>query len=380
MSRIGEPHEFVNTDPEAIETALISVYESITEDSVTPSSPIRLFISWITDALAQVMAMINHAANQNIPSQAVGENLDALGELYFGRARPQAVPAGVTIRFTISEAQAFQVLVPKGTRVAVSSDNLIFETEEDAYVAIGATTVDVHAVCQTAGEIGNAYLPGQLSELVDPFPYYLICENTTTSDGGADAATDDEYYELMVASQDAYSTAGAIGSYKYWAKSVSTNIADVVVTSPTAGEVKLYVLMNDGTIASSEVKTAVLAACNADEVRPLTDQVQVLDPAEVSYDIALTYYISRDASQSGSDIQAAVAATAEAYQAWQSAKLGRDINPSTLISMIMQVDGVKRVDLVSPTYTVLSDGSDNTTPELAAVNTVTLTNGGIEDE
>ena len=380
MSRISEPHEFVNTDPEAIETALISVYESITEDSVTPSSPIRLFISWITDALAQVMAMINHAANQNIPSQAVGENLDALGELYFGKARPQAVPAGVTIRFTISEAQAFQVLVPKGTRVAVSSDNLIFETEEDAYVAIGATTIDVHAVCQTAGEIGNAYLPGQLSELVDPFPYYLSCVNTTTSDGGADAATDDEYYALMVASQDAYSTAGAIGSYKYWASSVSTNIRDVVVNTPNPGEVKLFVLMDDGTPAGDEIKTAVFAACNADEVRPLTDQVQVLDPAEVSYDIALTYYISRDASQSGSDIQAAVAAAAAAYQAWQAAKLGRDINPSTLISMIMQVDGVKRVDLVSPTYTVLSDGSDNTTPELAAVNTVTLTNGGIEDE
>ncbi len=380
MSRISEPHEFVNTDPEAIETALISVYESITEDSVTPSSPIRLFISWITDALAQVMAMINHAANQNIPSQAVGENLDALGELYFGKARPQAVPAGVTIRFTISEAQAFQVLVPKGTRVAVSSDNLIFETEEDAYVAIGATTVDVHAVCQTAGEIGNAYLPGQLSELVDPFPYYLSCVNTTTSDGGTDAATDDEYYALMVASQDAYSTAGAIGSYKYWASSVSTNIRDVVVNTPNPGEVKLFVLMDDGTPAGDEIKTAVFAACNADEVRPLTDQVQVLDPAEVSYDIALTYYISRDASQSGSDIQAAVVAAAAAYQAWQSAKLGRDINPSTLISMIMQVDGVKRVDLVSPTYTVLSDGNDNTTPELAAVNTVTLTNGGIEDE
>jgi len=264
--------------------------------------------------------------------------------------------------------------------VAVSSDNLIFETEEDAYVAIGDTTVDVHAVCQTTGELGNAYLPGQLSELVDPFPYYLICENTTTSDGGADAATDDEYYELMVASQDAYSTAGAIGSYKYWASSVSTNIRDVVVNTPNPGEVKLFVLMDDGTSAGDEIKTAVFAACNADEVRPLTDQVQVLDPAEVSYDIALTYYSSRDASQSGSDIQAAVAATAEAYQAWQSAKLGRDINPSTLISMIMQVDGVKRVDLVSPTYTVLSDGSDNTTPELAAVNTVTLTNGGIEDE
>ena len=219
-----------------------------------------------------------------------------------------------------------------------------------------------------------------MNELVDPFPYFLSCTNVTTSDGGGDAATDDEYYALMVASQDAYSTAGAIGSYKYWAKSVSTNIADVVVTSPTAGEVKLYVLMNDGTIASSEVKTAVLAACNADEVRPLTDHVEVLDPTLASYNINLTYYLSRTATQSAAEIQAAVGLAVERYKAWQSSRLGRDINPSTLIGMLMEVEGVKRVNLTAPVFTVLSDGSDNTTPALASAGTETVTNGGYEDE
>lgn len=380
MSRRSPPHEFVNTDPEAIEMALISLYEEITGDTVMPSSPIRLFISWETDVLVQILAMINHAANQNIPSQAVGINLDALGELFFGKRRPQAVPAAVTIRFTISQAQQTAVLIPRGTRISVSGDDIVFATESDAYVPIGATTVDVHAVCQTAGEAGNGYLPGQVNELVDPFPYYQSCTNTTTSDGGADAADDDEYYALMVASQDAYSTAGAIGSYKYWAKSVSTNISDVIVTSPTAGEVKLYVLMNDGTIASPEVKAAVLAACNADEVRPLTDHVEVLDPAQATYNITLTYYVSRTATQSAAEVQAAVDAAVERYQAWQSAKLGRDINPSVLIGMLMEVDGVKRVALTAPTFTVLSDGSDSSTPELAKAGTVSVTNGGYEDD
>ena len=380
MNRPSPPHEFVNTDPEAIDVALISLYEEITGETVLPASPVRLFISWVTDALAQILAMINHAANQNIPSRALGENLDALGELYFGKKRPQATPASVTIQFTISEAQTSAVLIPKGTRIAVSNDDIVFATEADAYVPIGATALTVHAVCQTAGEAGNGYLPGQVNELVDPFPYFLSCTNVTTSDGGGDAATDDEYYALMVASQDAYSTAGAIGSYKYWAKSVSTNIADVVVTSPTAGEVKLYVLMNDGTIASSEVKTAVLAACNADEVRPLTDHVEVLDPTLVSYNINLTYYLSRTATQSAAEIQAAVGLAVERYKAWQSSRLGRDINPSTLIGMLMEVDGVKRVNLTAPVFTVLSDGSDNTAPALASAGTETVTNGGYEDE
>lgn len=380
MSRQSPPHEFVNTDPEVIEMSLISLYEEITGDTVLPASPVRLFISWLTDATVQILAMINHAANQNIPSQAVGVNLDALGELYFGRQRPQAKPASVTIRFNISEAQSSSVLIPNGTRISVSSDEIIFETEADAYVAIGETSVDVHAVCQTPGESGNGYLPGQITELVDPFPYYQSCTNTTTSDGGSDAADDDEYYDFMVASLYAYSTAGAIGAYKYWAKSVSTNISDVIVTSPTAGEIKLYVLMNDGTKASPEVKAAVLAACSADEVRPLSDHVEVLDPTNTAYNITLTYYISRKATQSAAEIQSAVNAAVSRYTTWQSARLGRDINPSTLIGMLMEVEGVKRVNLTAPSFTVLSDGSDGNTPELAEVGTVSVTNGGYEDD
>jgi phage-related baseplate assembly protein len=377
-SSIG--YEFVNTDPEIVESSLISVYEEITGDTVTPSSPIRLFVSWVTDSLVQILAMINHTANQNIPSRAIGENLDALGELYFGKKRPPAKPATVTFQFTISEAQTSAVLVPKGTRIAIPNAGLIFETEEDALVPIGQTTVDVHAFCQTPGEAGNGYLPGQINELVDPFPYYQSCANTTTSDGGADAATDDEYYALMVASQDAYSTAGAIGSYKYWAKSVNTNIADVIVNSPTPGTVKLYVLMDDGTIASTEVKDAVLAACNADEVRPLTDHVEVLDPTQVQYDITLTYYISRKATQSASEIEAAVTAAVDRFKIWQGGKLGRDINPSTLIGMLMEVEGVKRVELTSPDFTILADGSDGTAPALAIVQNTSVINGGYEDE
>lgn len=379
MSRHNPPHEFVNTDPEALEAALISIYEQISGDSVTPASPIRIFVSWITDAVAQILAIINHAANQNVPSQAVGENLDTLGELYFGKKRPEATVAGVTMTFTISEPQAELVLVPKGTRVS-NSTGIVFETESDAYLPIGSTSVDVHAICQTPGIKGNGYLSGQITELVDPFPYYLSCTNITTSDGGADRATDDEYYDLMIASQDAYSTAGAVGSYKYWASSVNTNIADVVVNTPNPGEVKLYVLMNDGTQASTEVKADVLAACSADNVRPLTDHVEVLNPQSVNYDIELTYYINRQTKQPNLAIQDAAEAAVDSYIAWQAGRLGRDINPSTLISKLMQVNGIKRVALVSPTYTVLSDGSDNSTPELAVIGSITLINGGIEDE
>lgn len=68
------------------------------------------------------------------------------------------------------------------------------------------------------------------------------------------------------------------------------------------------------------------------------------------------------------------------YKAWQAGRLGRDINPSTLIGMLMEVNGVKRVNLTAPVFTILADGSDNSTPALAKAGTVTVTNGGYEDE
>ena len=122
---------------------------------------------------------------------------------------------------------------------------------------------------ETTGTAGNGYTPGQINQLVDVYDYYTSCENITTSAGGSDAPDDDEYYELMRSSMDAYSTAGATGSYIYWAKQVSTEIMDVAAVSPTPGIVKIYVLMNGGELAGEQMKAKVLSECSADERRPL---------------------------------------------------------------------------------------------------------------
>ena len=255
MSRnVDSEVQFVDPDIDVIIAELTTQYELTVGRTVQPSSPEKLFISWVADALMQANVGINYAANQNIPSRAEGENLDALGELFFDKDRPEATAASVTMRFHISEAQNTTILIPAGTRVSPASGTPIFETESDASIAIGSTYVDVHCSCQTEGKDGNGYTSGQINNLIDPFTYYEACENITESAGGTDVATDDEYYDLMVASEDAYSVAGATGAYEYWAKSVSTDIADVIVTSPSAGCVNIYALMNDHGIAGPEIK------------------------------------------------------------------------------------------------------------------------------
>lgn len=262
------------------------------------------------------------------------------------RSARAAQAAVCTERFHISEAQTTAILIPAGTRVTDASGTLTWETVADAYVSIGETYADVQIRCQTVGAVGNGYAAGQINTFVDLFDYCERCENLTASDDGADKATDDEFYELMRASQDAYSCAGAKGGYIYFAKQVSTKIADVVANSPSDGTVDLYVLMDDGTIATTEIKNAVLAACNDDTVRPLTDKVSVKDPQKVNYNITFTYYVPKDSSLSSTEIKAAVDKAVAEFVAWQCGKLGRDINPSVLIGKLMQT-GIKRVALTS---------------------------------
>lgn len=354
MSRNTE-FQFVSTDAAEITNFLITVYENLTGVSVRPASPEKLFAQWVASVIIQERVYNNYTANQNIPSRAEGKNLDALAELYYLQQRPQAKPAYCTERFTISEAQTFAILVPKGTRVTDASNTLIWETVADAYINAGDTYVDTAIRCQTDGTVGNGYAVGQLNVIVDVFDYYTSCTNITTSDDGSEIASDEEFYELMRESMFAFSTAGAVGSYIYHAKSVSTEIADVQAVRPAvvkkvtldlytkggakyafwggdtidlsslavyakgsstaasadtdytvtyengllqvaiaadgalasasqidvsltfdgAGHVDIYVLMNDGTIATTEIKNAVLAACNESKVRPLADYVSV---------------------------------------------------------------------------------------------------------
>ena len=375
----SQPYEFVHTDVEDIVASLVAAYQQITGRTVHPADPEKIFIQWVGDVIIQERVYTNFTGNQNIPSRATGANLDALSEWYFPTTRPTAQPAVCTERFTISQAQGTSILVPAGTRVTDMSNILIWETVEDAYIEIGDTYVDVQVRCQTPGSVGNGYAKGQLDTIVDVFDYYAGCENITESEGGADEATDQEYYQLMRASMDAFSTAGPTGAYIYIAKRVSTEIQDVLAVSPSAGKVVVYVLTKDGEPAGAELKNAVLKALSQDTVRPLTDQVSVGDPQVVEYDIAFTYYIPEDETQSGEEVQAAVDAAVQEYVAWQSGKLGRDINPSYLYGLLMQT-GIKRVTLTSPVYTALKNGDDGSEPQLAQVGQITATNGGYESE
>ena len=139
MSERNTGYQFVSTDTEAVESLLISIYEKITGVSVKPASPEKLFIQFVAAVVIQERGLNNYTGNQNIPSRAEGENLDALAELFYVTQRPAAQAAVCTERFHISEAQTTAILIPAGTRVTDASGTLTWETVADAYVSIGET-------------------------------------------------------------------------------------------------------------------------------------------------------------------------------------------------------------------------------------------------
>ena len=194
MSRNAE-YQFIPTDTETIVSLLVSMYERFTGVTVQPASPERLFIQWVSNIIIQERVLNNYTGNQNIPSRAEGENLDALGELFLERTRPTAKAATCRMRFSISEAQESAILIPSGTRITDASATAVWETFDDVYVPIGETSVEAQVRCQKPGVDGNGYAIGQISTLVDIYDYYSGCSNITASEGGTDDATDDEYYE-----------------------------------------------------------------------------------------------------------------------------------------------------------------------------------------
>ncbi|WP_113673762.1 baseplate assembly protein [Vallitalea guaymasensis] len=363
---------FVDTDTEILVNSLIKSYEMFTGRILYPADPIRLFILWVADIIIQERVIIDNSAKQNIPRYAKGEYLDSIGEIFKDIYRLDEKAAKTTLRFHLSTTIESQQLVPMGTRVTVDG-GITFATIEDLYIKVGDLTGDVLAECQTAGEIGNDFIPGQITKLVDLFPYYEKVENITTSAGGAGKETDEAFYGRMRESMESFSTAGPEGAYKYHVETVSSEVADVSVTSPTKGEIDIRVLLTDGVLPSEEVLNDIRSVIAADDIRPLGDNVTVLAPDTITFSIELTYYIPKMSANSGTIIAEEVTKAVNEYKAWQTEKMGRDINPSYLIALLMKT-GIKRVAVTSPIHAVIEE---NKVAQLQSSNVI---NGGVEDE
>lgn len=363
---------FVDTDTETLVNSLIKAYEVLAGRKLYPADPTRLFILWIADIIIQERVIINESAKQNVPRYAEGDYLDSLAEIFKDTERLKPQPAAATIRFYISTPQPTAQTVPQGTRVTVDGE-IMFETTEAISIPSGESYGDGKAVCQTAGMIGNGFLPGQIAQIVDVYPFYEKAENITTSEGGTDKETDEAFYERLRDSMETFSTAGPLGAYVYWTKTASTKITDVKPSSPEPGVADIRVLLENGEELDEEMIAKILATISKEQVRPLTDSVQVSAPDPTPFDIDITYYIPKPRANSAALIKADTEKALAEYKKWQTEIMGRDVNPSKLNEMLMKA-GIKRVEIRSPAYAAVADNA------VATVRNENVVYGGVENE
>lgn len=367
-----------NKTIEDVKSELVSDYETGykeatgTEISLAAAAPMRLALYAAAAQIYQAMQYVDREGKQSLLKYSYGAFLENLAALK-GITRATATAATTTLRFTLSAAQATTVAIPSGTR-ATGAAGVYFATDAYAEVAIGATYVDVKATCTTTGTIGNELAAGTLSTIVDPIAYVASVANTTESAGGADTESDADLAYRVFLAPSSYSKAGTPGSYEYGVKNYNSGIGDVVVANgATDGTVSIVFIMDDGSLPSTEVISGVLPYLDENGIRPLTDKVTVAAPAEVSYTISLTYYISKSDSARAVAIQTAVTAAVSSYSTWQR-KLSRSINPSKLTEFVMAA-GAKRVTVTAPTYATVSEIA------VAALSgSTTVIYGGLEDD
>jgi len=344
---LAEP-SFVDRDAEAITRELVAQYQELTGLTLYPAQAERLMVNVISYRDKLMREAIQDAAKLNLVRYSRGVILDMLGE-NIGVGRLDASAAECTLRFTFKPAPLAGTILPAGTRVGASSGTgaLVFTTAADVLVPAVAAFVDVRAVCETLGAVGNGFLPGQIASLKSALPAALKLQsvaNTNASSAGADTEDDDHLRVRIVLAPEQFSNCGSREAYQFFSYGANAGITDVSITSPEPGLVHIHPLMSDG-LPSGAVLAQVFAACNPDQRRPLCDTVAVVAPVVRAFDltIELTLYSGADAATSQVRVQQAALNYIKRIQA----KLGIDVVPSQIASAL-DVYGVYRVNVVEP--------------------------------
>lgn len=349
-------------------------YQEITGRKITlrPGDKEHIHLRIEAGQYYQMYQIMDHAAKMNLLKYSKGNFLRHLGA-FKKTFIQEPKPAVVTARFTLSEVRKDVIYIPQGTRIT-AGDGVYFATDDYAEVKAGDSFVDIDCTCESVGEVGNDYVPGQIETIVDPVPYVASVANTTKSEGGSGEESEESFRERIFLAPSSYSVAGPADAYEYWVKQYnSAAIEDVKIYEPTEAVVDIRILLNGGALPSQTFCSGCLEYLKENPIIPLTDNDIVAAPDVVNYDVKAVYYIARSDLNNITVIQESIEAAKDTYLNWQRTKIGRDINPDALTEFVRAAGG-KRVVITSPVFTPIPETS------IAIEKSVEFVYGGIEDD
>lgn len=362
---------------ESIQNEMIADYEAyykeLTGDTVLlyPADSRRIMINVAAGKLYQLAVIMNERHKQNFLQYMYGE-FTRNWAANFGFKEDGKKCAVATLRFLLAEPQLSDVVIPAGTRVT-SGDRVFFATDEELVIPAGERYGDTGATCTVEGTAGNGYMTGQLNIMADPVNLVEAVENISNSAGGHDAYTNQELKELIYNFPATYSTAGPEDCYVELVKQYSSNIVDAKVISNKQAVVRIYLLLQNGNVPDEEYCQKVYQYIQEMRLTPDTDKVEVLSPEVIQYEICATYYISSLRKDIADGLKSAIEDAANEFKDYTEGKIGRAINPGTLIAYASAA-GASRIEIESLAYQELKED------QVAVCNKITMNYGGIVKE
>lgn len=196
----------------------------------------------------------------------------------------------------------------------------------------------------------------QLGANYDVFRQIIVPEDLTTVPPTEPVyESDDAFREKIQLSWSELSVAGPRNAYRSFAGSADPDVLDAEAYGPEThalpGEVKIFVLSRTGNgVASDALCNRVYDVLNADEVRPLTDYVEVKPAGLIRFSVKAALEIPE-----GPDRQTVYANAVNALNNYLklSHRIGNLI-PLSAIYAVLHQPGVTRVILESPTSDILA--------------------------
>lgn len=345
--------EFIEVDPQAILLDLVNKYQVETGITLQPAQVEQILLNCIAYRTTLNLERINFAGKQGLIDFSTAPILDYL-VANLGVTRLTAAAAVCKIRFTLVSGHGV-LTIPQGLRVQSLDGNVFFSTDIAINVDAITNVVDINCSCGIDGVVGNGYAIGDISTILDPQPYLLTASNIEVSGAGGDSETDEELRERYKLRLSTFSTAGAANAYKFYAKSVSSSIIDVSAISPFPGTVYIYPLMDGGAIPPQAILDAIFNACDADNVRPLTDTVVVLAPTIINFDVTLNVTLLNTADTT--IVTAAINTAMNDYRIYLYSGLGLDVVLGEIIKLA-KVSGVYDLTIPTPAANIVVGQSE----------------------
>lgn len=320
----------------------IGYFEKHSGRSLSPGQVEMLQLETVSYMISLLAGQNQMAAESNLAAFAPENWLSFIGA---GRDRDRipAASAKTILRFDRAAGTATGIAIPAGTRVRGPSVDLVFLTEESAYLSADASSIDVSASASFPGAIGNGFAAGEIDQLVDPIVDIEAVTNTVETHSGADRETLKKYRARVALGSERLGDGLSRERYVVDVLDWSADCIDVDIQRPQAGYVSIFPLMKLGLPSPAE-----LADLQAEFDTSNTHQgdfIQVSAPTGRDFDFTLDLKLSDPSGE-----EAAELAVEALLSEWRES-LGGYIAPSELIRAARDADGVLDADIPDLAFT-----------------------------